>query len=218
MKRFLVDSSTGQPLSKQSRPDDVPEQPEVEESAPRGGKRSAIWDYFEDEPRPPLTQKDKDKMTEEEKKLWKDSRVCVCKVVVNKDTKRLCSARIKRFQGNTKGMMGHLQSLHKAEYAEFLQKKSVGVIADAVDTKEVYESSKKYAEAQDQARDILNKPPLARKGPSVKRIDQYFSTQDTLEKWKKNSARQRRVDLELMLCFARCGLPFSLADHPGFVQ
>jgi hypothetical protein len=157
-------------------------------------------------------------MTPEEMKMWKDDRTAICRVVVNKDTKRLCSATIKRFQGNTKGMMGHLQSMHKAEYAEFIRKKSAVVVADAEDTMKVYACTKEYGEAQDKAREILNKPPLARKGPRVKPIDQYFPAQESLDKWKKNSPRQRRVDLEMMLCFARCGLPFSLADHPGWIQ
>ena len=184
----------------------------------RGGKRSGIWDYFDDEPKKPLTQKDKDKMTPEEMKGWRETNWCLCKVIVNSETKRTCGARIKRFQGNTKGMTGHLLSMHKAEYADYLKKRASVVVADATDTHEVIESAKQFSSAQDEARRILEKPPLARKGPNSQSIQQYFPKQVTLEKWKLNSQRQRRVDLEIMQFLARCSLPFSTVDQPAFAQ
>lgn len=229
MRRFLSEKlGPGQPISKKSKNDDSsgtdhdnqtpPEQmPSSSTPAPRGGKRTPIWDYFVDEAKKPLTADQEAKMTADQLKAYHDTWFCICTVLVNPEKTRTCGARIKRTQGNTKGMTGHLQT-HKAEYAEFLQKKSKGVVSDAQHSKEVLESYKVLGEAQDAAREILNKPPLARKGPETKTIEDYFLSQQALEPWKPNSARQRRVDLSLMLMIARCGLPFSLMDHPGFTE
>lgn len=221
MRRFLKD---GGPAAKKSRnegsgtEDDNQSPPDLMSTpAPRGGKRTPIWDYFVDEPKKPLTADQEAKMTAEELKKFNETWFCICKVLVNPEKNRPCGARIKRSMGNTKGMTGHLQT-HKSEYAEYLKKKSKGVVSDAHGSKEVLESYKVLGESQDLAREILNKPPLARKGPETKTIEDYFQSQQALEPWKPNSTRQRRVDLSLMLMLARCGLPFSLMDHPAFTE
>jgi len=221
MKRWLNPDPTAGGSSKQPRGEDADEEEAVvqPEDTPRGGKRSPIWDFFRDEPRSPLTPEEKAKMTPKELKDWKDTRFSICEVVVNTESNRKCGARIKRSQGNTKGMTGHLSSLHKAEFAEFLRKKSVNVVDDATNTWEVYTSSKQLDAAQAQARVILEKPPLARKGPSTRTIDSYLTTDaKKIEKWKVNSHHQRRLDIEITLFLARCGLPFSLVEQPGFIQ
>jgi len=210
------------PDAKKTRDDDSssysdnPSQ-ESQPSGTRSGKRSELWQYFEDEPKKPLSESQKEKMSPEAIKAYNDTWYAVCQVYLDADKTRLCNQRIKRNQGNTKGMKGHLQT-HKKEFAEYLQRMSKGVVEDAHGSVAVLDSYKELGAAQDEARDILNKPPLTRKGPETMSIDTYFQSHRELEPWKLNSTRQRRADLDLMLMLARCGLPFSLVDQPGFKE
>lgn len=220
MKRFLQ-AERSRSESKKTRDDhdssSVDDDPLQPVSQARTGKRSDLWDYFEDEPKKRLTESQKASMTPAEIKAHNETWYAVCKVYLDSEKTRFCNQKIKRNQGNTKGMRGHLQ-LHKKEFAEYMKKKSKTIVDDAQGSLAVLDSYKEYGAAQDVARDILNKPPLTRKGPETLPIDTYFQSHRELEPWKPNSTRQRRADLDLMLMIARCGLPFAIVDQPGFKE
>ncbi len=113
-------------------------------------------------------------------------------------------------------MANHLKS-HPLAKKQLLAAQAKQVITDAHDTAAIKDVQKDYQEAQDVAREILGKPALARKMPISRAITEYFESAD-IRKFQMKSERQRRVDMEIMQFLARCSLPFSIVDHPAFVQ
>jgi len=138
-----------------------------------------------------------------------------CQAVVEETTGRICGKRIKRGDAATKGLNDHLK-LHPKVYAEFLKLRAEIAISKAIGTLDVREGQKALMSATDQARELLGKPALARKGPITRTIDDYFESQQSLVPFPSQSKSQKRLDLEVMLFLARTCLPFSLADHPAF--
>lgn len=160
-------------------------------------RSSPVWNYF----RP--CEKNPDKYV-----------VCI---VVDQHTKLKCGARIKRTDQSTTGLLKHLRQ-HKQAYADVLNTKAQQVVGDATDTSLVITSQKNLASAEDKAREILGKSPQVRRMPKTKTLESYFEKQPSLVKYPPQSESQKRIDLATMTYMARCNLPMSHADHPGFKE
>ena len=128
----------------------------------------------------------------------------------------LCGKRISCGpKSTTTGMNKHLKR-HKKVLAEFLRLKAEEEVQNAIDTLDVNEANKMYAEAKDQARAMLGKAPNSKKGPVTRSIKAYFKTQTHLTPYGSQSAAQKRIDLDIMILLARLSLPFSTVDHIAF--
>jgi len=160
-------------------------------------RSSPVWNYF----RP--CEKNPEKYV-----------VCI---VVDQHTKLQCGARIKRTDQSTTGLLKHLRQ-HKQAYADVLNTKAQQVVGDATDTSLVITSQKNLASAEDKAREILGKSPQVRRMPKTKTLESYFEKQPSLVKYPPQSESQKRIDLATMTYMARCNLPMSHADHPGFKE
>lgn len=169
---------------------------QVDESTPSRKKTSPVWDHFEVDPH--------------------DPNYVVCQVI-DLVTNKKCEARIKRPDQNTSGMSKHLRQ-HKQALAEVNKKRAKQVVLDAQGTTDVIESEKELASAVDQAREILGKKPQSRKMPFTKTLHDYFDTNPSLTRYPMQSESQKRIDLAIMTYIARCNLPISTVDHPGFIE
>ena len=163
---------------------------------PKKGNRTArIWKWYRDS----LT----------------DPWYVACQAVVDEATGTTCRKRIKRGDASTKGMNGHLKR-HPKEYAEWLRLRAIDEKNKALATLDVRDGEKALMQATDEAREILGKKPLARKGPITKTMRDYYATQQSLVPYSSQSKSQKRLDLEIMSFLAQTCLPFSLVDHPAF--
>ena len=160
-------------------------------------RSSPVWNYFKP------CEKNPDKYV-----------VCIVK---DKHTNLQCGARIKRTDQSTTGLLKHLRQ-HKQAYADVLKTKAQQVVGDATDTSLVITSQKELASAEDKAREILGKSPQVRRMPKTKTLESYFEKQPSHVKYPVQSESQKRIDLAIMTYLARCNLPLSTVDHPGFKE
>ena len=171
---------------------------EVVELDEKGNRRtrprtSPVWNWFKDHPTRP--------------------KYVLCKIIVNRDTGRVCNHPIACKDSNTAGMRKHLK-YHKNEEAEFLRLNAKKIVHDAHGQVEVDEAQKEVDEAHEKGREILGKPRIATKRlPVTSTIKDYFND---VRKWPVGSNQQKRMDFELMLMMATTQLPFSFIDDPGF--
>lgn len=171
---------------------------EVVELDEKGNRRtrprtSPVWNWFQDHPTRP--------------------KYVLCKIVVNRDTGRVCNHPIACKDSNTAGMRKHLK-YHKNEEAEFLRLNAKKIVHDAHGQVEVDEAQKEVDEAHEKGREILGKPRIATKRlPVTSTIKDYFTD---VRKWPVGSNQQKRMDFELMLMMATTQLPFSFIDEAGF--
>jgi hypothetical protein len=54
--------------------------------------------------------------------------------------------------------------------------------------------------------------------PKTYTLDSYFIREKALTKYGLQTDLQKRIDLSIMTLIARCNLPISIVDHPGFVE
>lgn len=163
---------------------------------PSRKRTSPIWMHFEDDPN--------------------DSLYVRCKFV-DKKTNLACNARIKRTDQSTSGLNKHIRQ-HKKAYADFLKAKAEQVVDEAEETGDVILGQQALSTAQDKAREILGKSPMATKMPKTTTLDSYVIRERSLTKYPAQSDLQKRIDLTIMTLIARCNLPLSIVDNPGFVE
>jgi hypothetical protein len=83
----------------------------------------------------------------------------------------------------------------------------------------LFSGSKLYiSTARDKAAEILGKSPVTNKMPKTYTLDSYFIREKALTKYGLQTDLQKRIDLSIMTLIARCNLPISIVDHPGFVE
>ena len=153
--------------------------------------------------------------------LWKnflekpdDPDYAICQILFKK-TGRPCGAEIKKPDGSTSGMTKHFRSRHPDEFKTYL--------LELADDKEEYadhvlaitDAETKLEEVQDRVREKLGKPTPLKKIPHTKPIEAYMLSKSPL-KYNLNSARQKRVDFDVMLALARGNLAFATVDQPWF--
>jgi len=175
----------------------VSEKKKKRAGTPTRKRSSPAWSFFKDCP--------------------KDPKGYVICQYVDPVTKVKCKTRITKPDYSTSGLLKHLRK-HPAAYAEVNRMKGKQLVQTALDTKDVIASEIELYKAEDEAKTILGKKPSVKKMPKTNTLQNYYESQPSLVKYHPQSELQKRIDLTIMTLIARCNLPISLVDHPGFQE
>jgi BED zinc finger len=153
--------------------------------------------------------------------LWKhfsekedDLDYAICQIRFKK-TGRACGAEIKKPDGSTSGMTKHFRARHPDEYKNYLVELAGDKEEYADNVLAVNNAEILLEEAEDRVREKLGKPTPLKKVPHTKPISAYMLSKSPL-KYKNNSARQKRIDFDVMLALSRGNLAFATVDQPWF--
>jgi len=153
--------------------------------------------------------------------LWKhftestdDLDYAICQIPFKK-TGRPCGAQIKKPDGSTSGMTKHFKARHPDEYKDYLLELCGDKEEYADNVLAVNDAELRLEEVEDRVREKLGKPTPLKKLPHTKPISAYMLQKSPL-KYRGNSARQKRVDFDVMLALARGNLAFATVDQHWF--